>query len=236
MGLQSAVRYPTIRRGFMLRPCFCVRFLMAAAFAGGLASATVIPVVNAGFEDIALAPGEFVSAVPGWTQSGTVGTLRPTAAQFPDGAAEGNNVAVLGCCPAANSEISQDLAVMAAPNTFYMLTVDVGQGLDSPLASFGAAIRIGGVTVVSATTTKAPGWGVFGVGASSEGWVGDVSIMLSATGGGQVFFDQVRFTASTPIPVPEPIPSVLTLFGVTMFAGMLRCGALHRAWNIAVHG
>jgi hypothetical protein len=173
---------------------------------------TVIPIVNSGFEAVALADGAFVGNIPGWTIGAgvgfnpPVGTFNPTAAQFPGGIVpEGQNIAY-----SKDGTISQVLSTTLSANTTYILKVDIGHRLDNPVfPGYSVQLRVvrpGMDDIVLATESAlSPGLGSFQTSTlsytanASDASLGmNLKILFDVTpvGDFQVFFDNVRLTAT----------------------------------------
>src|SRR5690242_18724099 len=84
------------------------------------ATAGMITVLNHGFEEAGLGPGEFTGNIPSWSITGFASTYRPTAAQFAGGGPEGVNVAAVN----SGSSISQTVPAVLQANPTYTLQVD----------------------------------------------------------------------------------------------------------------
>jgi len=125
-------------------PVVAVGLLGSAA----LRAETVL-IVNPGFEDQAVANGFVFLGVPtGWTiynpaningTSDSVGLINPTGTDhFPEGAAEGNNAAVIFLDGPATGEagLEQTLAATLQPQTRYTLSVAIGN-IAAGTANFG---------------------------------------------------------------------------------------------------
>lgn len=182
--------------------------ISALLLGGSSAWATPINIVNNGFEDPYIGsnlPAEFNNIVPatafpsgpapaGWSTFGAVGgeafvgvlnpgvqsALLPEATNFPAGAPEGNNVALLffgNSSGGAEFGIQQTLGDTLQLNTTYTLNVEVGNiatgtSVVQPYQSFGEfqldgfpGYRIdllaGGESIVQDNNTLRPGEGLF---------------------------------------------------------------------------
>jgi len=140
--------------------------LLTAALATG-ASASVIPIVNAGFETdvLACAAGTTCATddtVTSWTGStadpkgfadgingaGSFGVFKPGSVQYPGGIPGGSNIAYLYGTTYSPS-ISQVLSASLLANDTYTLTVWIGQRTDTNTGcnGFNAALEAGGVVL-----------------------------------------------------------------------------------------
>lgn len=87
-----------------------------------------VPIVNPGFEDPVLEDGIFQNSAPGWTVIGTattIGVLNPTVADYPGGAPEGANVAMIDGT-VGEAGLGQVLNTSLVANAEYTLTAEVG--------------------------------------------------------------------------------------------------------------
>lgn len=199
-----------------------VRQVVVVIFALSIAvpaTASVIPVLNSGFENRILpGPGNFLNFdndIPDWVTTGSIATFKPGAAQFPGGVPGGDNVAAVASS-AGGGVLSQTLAETLAADTTYMLTVDVGNRLDVSFSAYAIELIAGGVTLASGSSPSPnPAAGtfltktiVFNSSSNPDQLGQNLVIRLSATGIGQADFDNVRLT------IPEPVSLLMMSVGV----------------------
>ena len=193
------------------------------------ASAGSIPVLNFGFEDLALgAPGDFVlNDITDWTVSGQTSTFWPDTAEYPGGAPQGLNVAAIGDS-FGGGVVSQVLSATLQADMTYTLTVDVGARLDFPFLGYSVALLANGVTLASdSSLTPNPGTFLTDTilynSGSNPGQLGqNLEIVLSGPISGQVDFDNVILNASPTIAVPEPGSLWLMVIGSTGLLSLCR--------------
>ena len=185
----------------------CTSFLFCLAVHCNIASAAPLTIANHGFEEPYLSgnlPPEYSGDVPptafptggaptGWSSYGTVGggasigvlnpgvmAVEPLATFFPDGAPEGDNVALLfynNYQGGPEFGLEQTLADTLQPRTTYTLTVEVGNiasGISTvaPYSGFGffdirgfpgyrIELTAGGQVIAQDNNTLLPGEGEF---------------------------------------------------------------------------
>lgn len=186
----------------------CVSCLIAA-WAASIASAGLIPIVNAGFENPSLGSGQFTTTIPGWiTGASGMGVFNPTPAAYAGGAApEGENVAWSND---ASGFASQALGATLEPFTRYTLSMFIGNRLDNFFAGYRFELRAAGNVVAFEQNAVVPGDGqfalrsvVFETGATHPDLGGGLEIRFRA-GGAQTNFDDVRLLADV-IPAPSSV-------------------------------
>jgi hypothetical protein len=108
--------------------------LVGTAF--GQETATIIPIVNPGFEDDVLSCGAGfdcdASPLTGWLCGPDAGVFKPSTAQFPNGIPQGTNVAYLGrgLNTVQTGSILQQVGATVKANTTYTLKLSVGARAD----------------------------------------------------------------------------------------------------------
>jgi hypothetical protein len=150
--------------------------------------------------------------IPGWTIDGNGGSWQPGPTgpgtpYFSQPVPDGSIVAFI------NGTLSQDLGVTPTPDTFYTLTVDVGDRLDGFQGGWSIALEDGGApmctnsgaTASLSAGTFTPETCSFETGATVPS--GDLSIVLGGTGAG----DNATFADVT---VNTPEPSSVALLGI----------------------
>jgi hypothetical protein len=153
--------------------------------------------------------------IPGWTIDGNGGSWQPGPTgpgtpYFSQPVPDGSIVAFI------NGTLSQDLGVTLTPDTFYTLTVDVGDRLDGFQGGWSIALEDGGAPMCTnsgATASVAPGTFAaetcsFETGATVPS--GDLFIVLGGTGAG----DNATFADVT---VNTPEPASVALLGIGLF-------------------
>jgi hypothetical protein len=186
-------------------------FMFADAAPLGPGKLTTIPVPNGSFELPAYGPGGCCSpalSANGWTSSTgsyfDAGNYHPTAAQFPGGVPDGQQVAFMN----TGSLISDPLAETLQPDTLYIMEVDWGHRLDSPNPQHSMNLRAGGVPLgwvnngnIFNGPTPAPGDFATARGyftANHNAPIGSsLDILLSKGGTGQTIYDNVRLSKIT---------------------------------------
>ena len=159
-----------------------------------------------------LADGVSIGGVSGWTTSNitSIGTYKPTTAQFTNEAPDGLNTAFEN--NDTTGTIAQVLTATLQPNTIYKLQVEVGARLDYPFAAYDVQLVAGSV-VKASNNTVVPVAGSFSTvtvsfsAANNDPQLGQpLEIRLVIVGGtppGQVNFDNVRLVA-----IPEGVAPV----------------------------
>jgi hypothetical protein len=204
------------------------KVLLASVFALGLglitkpAAADNIPVQNASFESY-IGPVTGCGSlcfynsgpIPGWTISGTGGSFHPNSTYFNLPLPDGSVVAYSN-----GGTISQTLTgTSELANTFYTLSVWVGDRKGIPNTPFSIAVDLGATSLCSQSGfTNDLGSGAFmdiTCSFSTNSFVtpGDLSIVLTS-GGTQTAFDNVTLRT------PEPGSLALLGFG-SIFALVL---------------
>ena len=192
------------------------------------ASAEVISVSNASFEEPELAAGGWTNEYPGWQAPDPVGNA---FVEYIDGfSADGNQH--LGI--ESGAEVSQDLGVGLSPNSTYDLAVAIGHrdgytSVDGTSQStyglyLGGSATGGGTLLATSTVNAGPiaagTFGDFSMTYSTSESVpeGNLFLSLQSTGGGRAHYDDVRLSV-----VPEPSSVVLVcLAGLTLLTSRRR--------------
>jgi RHS repeat-associated protein len=170
------------------------------------ASATPVAVTNPSFETPVLGAGQFATGnFPGWTVTGTAGPYHPTAAQFPGGVPDGQNIAFDN-----GGTIAQVLSAPLTAATHYVLQVDVGESLDVGLAPFSVELWAGGL--LASASTPLPADGAFTTvtvtydALDGSPFLGQLLEIRLISAGAQVSFDNVRLTATPAVEVGAALP------------------------------
>ena len=205
-----------------------VLFALCVVACGSLGlQASMITVINPGFESDILGPGGSTNNAfaAGWTCTTQIafgcGAFHATAAQYPGGVPDGVNVAYSN-----GGTIAQTLAATLALNMTYTLTVDVGQY--QGFTSYLIELLAGSTVVASDNTTLHPSAGtfllstvVYNSGAVNALAGQALTIRLTGNSGGQPNFDSVALNAVTT--VPEPSAGTFGLIGL----GLICARKLH---------
>ncbi len=186
----------------------CLTALASVAMSAAGWSQTPIPIQNAGFELPELAPGGFDTNLPDWTDvgaPGTTGVLHPSAAEYPAGAPEGENVAVVSSDADGGgiSQVLTDPDAVLKPGTQYTLSVEVGKNEDFPFEGYRIELLAGGVVLADDENTQTPADGTFetatvtyhydpGEHESLLGEPLEIRLLSTADAGGETNFDDVR--------------------------------------------
>jgi hapalindole biogenesis HpiC1 cyclase-like protein/PEP-CTERM motif-containing protein len=209
--------------------------VMAAGALSLAVSANPVAVSNPGFELPALNPTGWVSYIPGWTTGpawipDSVGVFYPSAAQYPGGIPDGNNVAF-----SKGPFIAQILTSTLLPSTIYTLTVDVGYRLDDSSGRFTGftILLLAGNTVIASSSTGTPAAGnwisaVAAYTSSAADPLAGLPLQILLTVNNpypyQVNFDNVHLDATalppplgSTAPIPEPGTLVLVGSGLLGF-------------------
>jgi len=147
----------------MKKPSLLVILLVAGAFSliiQGPASATLITINNYSFESPTLADGAAtLGSIPDWTiVTGNAGVWNPTAANYPGGVPDGNNVAYLS---QPSTTISQTTAATVTGSYQYFLQVYVGSDTGTPPTYTIQLVAAGSPDVVLAQASGQPTTGSF---------------------------------------------------------------------------
>jgi hypothetical protein len=207
--------------------------LFVIAYCESRLSATVIPIMNSGFESPVLADGGFVESPFPWSFLETFDSriFNPTNLQFAgtDGVngpipspGDGSQVMQLTDRAEVGSAGTNNNLALVLPNVIYNLTVAVGAQLDATPSSYEFDIDVNGNYVAFVQGSDAvPGtfhdvslkWtSPVDVAHDPRGLIGGfVGILLISTSNGTVDFDNVRLTYSA---VPEPSCVMLALIGL----------------------
>lgn len=196
------------------------------------ASAGVVTVVNASFEDpVVSGPSWITDTATGWqTNPGQSGVLNPTAGGFGGAAPDGIQVGwTLG-----NASLIQDVGAVIAAGQTYTLSVDVGARSDGvAFGNYQLILGYGGHDLATTTifgfidTPVTPAAGTYALasvsGLAPAGTSGlhlliflDGNTIVTGQAGSDLF-DKVSLTASS---VPEPGSLTLLLgLGLASFGG-----------------
>jgi hypothetical protein len=186
--------------------------LMALAAGAGVASASPVLIVNAGFETPALDDSGVIFSAPGWVTFGDAGTFDPHAAAFAAGAPEGENVAFAS---RGVTLFSQVLAATAQANTLHTLTMLVGNRLDTPFGGYQIDLWAGNTLLGRDDNSLLPDDGAFLVStiqsfvAPGSAAIGSALEIRFRSLDWQIVFDDVRLDAVERRAVPEPGVAVL---------------------------
>jgi hypothetical protein len=180
--------------------------LVGTAF--GQKTATIIPIVNPGFEDDVLSCGAGfdcdASPLTGWLCGPDAGVFKPSTVQFPNGIPQGTNVAYLGrgLNTIQTGSILQQVGASVRANTTYTLKLSVGARADVGFTGYSAALLAGNVTLAyDNTLTPAPGTFltdviVYQSGAAPPQLGQRLQILVKSVGTGQVDVDDVSLAAA----------------------------------------
>src|SRR5260370_18226751 len=165
----------------------------------GVLQAAAITVNNFSFEADVQALGAFDPGnVPGWTAGPGVSmsTYHPTTSQFPGGVPDGVNVGAV-----QGGDMSQTLLANLTANTQYTLLVSVGRRADIALGTYLVTFEAGG-SVLASESAQTPAAGTFSTStisffaATGNAHFGEaLTIRLSATGGGEAYYEFVILDA-----------------------------------------
>jgi HpiC1 cyclase len=200
---------------------FLITVLICFALLGSSAWADGITVTNGSFEQFNPLTVTGCGAgcsynwgpIPGWTTiTGAAGSWQPgpSGAYFNQPLPDGSIVAFV------NGTLSQDIGADLAPNSFYTLTVDVGDRLDGYRGGWSIALDAGGTAMCTnsgSTAAITPGTFAqetcsFGTGATVPS--GDLVIVLGGSGpADNATFDRVT--------VNTPEPASAALLGIGLF-------------------
>jgi hypothetical protein len=209
--------------------------------------ASSIAITNAGFEDPALAFGNFVQgSATGWVGNGPFGTWYPTTIANNGsglfmGVPEGNQILVVSY--GDPSDVNQALGVTLQADTTYTLSYYVGRRIDIGLSQYSVSLRTNS-SVLASDSGGSPDAGSFVLrtfsfttGAAPADFGQQLSIDIQATGltapsgaQAQAGFDLFTLDASTASSssTPEPASWILIFSGIAGAA--IRCrAAKHRA-------
>jgi len=182
--------------------------------------ASPVPIVNPGFEAQTLADGATATPITGWTNvAGGASAFNPTATQFTNGSAEGNNVASIyeGADGAGISQIlAGDLGKLQI-NADYVLTVKVGDSKDASFDGYKIQLRADGnllaeddntVVAIDDDFVTATVNYTYNAGLHSALVGQPLEIRLLGknlgAGTGEVVFDDVQLTVALFNPIADP--------------------------------
>jgi hypothetical protein len=190
-------------------------------------------IVNAGFEDLVVADGDYPSATPGWTKindpGGSTGTWNPGATDdiwygYGGIAPEGENVAWVYPDPNEESGLAQVLTETFAADTTYTLTVQVGNNYYYDWGGYTVQFLAGGTVIAEDSNNIIPVDDEFALStvaytydAGDAALVGqslEIRLLAASVDSLEVDtdFDDVRLTADPPFPASTGVQTVtLTL-------------------------
>jgi len=155
---------------------------------------SIIPIVNASFEDSLLSNGQFtIENIPGWTYlggPGNGGAYNPLASDFIGSIPDGNNTAYSN-----GGGFSQVLSSNLEANKVYTLSVDIGDRTNTNLTPFSVEVLAGGNVLASGTQSDvfvpSGGFGSlsFSFDSSSSAFIGEPLEIRFQASGAQVNFD-----------------------------------------------
>jgi hypothetical protein len=155
--------------------------------------------------------------IPDWTLTGQGGSWHPSSTFYNLPLPDGSIVAFSN-----GGTISQTLTTSLAPDTTYMLSVDVGHRLDGYITDCSIALYAGSTLLNSFSASN----GIIPIGTFADETVtytsgatvlpGDLSIVLTSDGQ-QADFDNVRLTEST-VPEPSSLSLVAGALGIMFLA------------------
>ena len=208
------------------------------------AEAEMVSINNPGFESYTLSESFYTQpysdgsaevivtadSIPGWTLSysnGRSGTFNPTTDSYYFQAPEGSNVAFI-CKQSGRTttDVFQTLNDVLTANTFYTLTVQVGQRLEGDYAGYNIMLISGSNLLAQDYNTLNPIRGEFTLSTvtfyadASNPFIGQpLEIRLQVLNFGQTNFDDVQLSATIET-VPAPDAFLLGSMGIS-FAGWL---------------
>jgi hypothetical protein len=189
------------------------------------ASADLITISNASFENPVLANGATTTLMPDWNRLGPGGILNPSAAQFAGGlASHGENVAFLGTT--TTPLLFQNLAGTNLALGTYTFQFDVGNRLDEAIPNLNFSFLVNATTFLPLQSSNTPTvpdgefrtWTfTYKITPTLNFLLGDptrIRFLLSNTSaGGSMVIDNVRGSYS----VPEPgslVPALLAALAI----------------------
>jgi hypothetical protein len=192
-------------------------------------------IVNAGFEDLVLADGDYPSATPGWTEinaaGGSAGTWNPDADGaiwygYGGNAPEGDNVAWVYPDPNQESGLAQVLTETFAADTTYTLTVQVGNNSYYDWLGYKVQLLAGGTVIAEDDSGIEPADDDFALStvpytydAGDAALVGqplEIRLLAASVDGLEVDtdFDDVVLTADPPFSAPTGVKIVTVTVAV----------------------